>query len=293
MEVFTNAFLRHKNSTNIDRRYCHREVPMKVIMLGFPRTGTVSHQYAAHVALTTALKILGFHNAYHGRDAFTNNPRDCELWWKALRAKYDGKGKEFGRKEFDQLLGHCQAVSDMPAICFAEELIAAYPNAKVILTVREVNERQASVRKSIMHQFKDPGTYLMIFLDHLLFMPWRWARPVFLKSRHVLWGNDFEKNGKKAFEDHYKKIQAMVPPENLLLYHVQEGWGPLCKFLDVPIPEQPMFNVNDSKMFNQIFMARKVYHLSHYVWRIIEISAFTSLFMTLWLLYQGGPMPWQ
>jgi hypothetical protein len=92
------------------------------------------------IALTTALKVLGFHNAYHGLDALTINPRDCELWWKALQAKYEGKGKPFGPKEFDQLLGHCQAVSDVPAICFAEELIAAYPNAKVILTVRDANE---------------------------------------------------------------------------------------------------------------------------------------------------------
>ncbi|KAJ5851471.1 uncharacterized protein N7529_010856 [Penicillium soppii] len=284
MGFFINAFLRNKNATDIDRRYCTREVPMKVIMLGFPRTGTVS--------LTCALKVLGFNNAYHGRDALTFNPRDCELWWKALQAKYEGKGKEFGRKEFDQLLGHCQAVSDIPAICFAEELIAAYPNAKVILTVRDVDEWQESVRKSVMKQVRDPLLYPMILLDHLLFMPWRWVRPVFLKSRYVLWGDDFEKNGKKAFEDHYKKIQAMVPPEKLLLYHAKEGWEPLCKFLEVPVPEMAMINVNNSNMFNQGFMAKKLYHLTQYIWRIIEISAFASLFMMLWVVYQGQPLPW-
>ena len=57
----------------------------------------------------------------------------------SLEAKYDGKGKPYGRVEFDKLLGHCQAVSDIPALCFAEELIAAYPEAKVILTVRDVD----------------------------------------------------------------------------------------------------------------------------------------------------------
>ena len=143
-----------------------------------------------------------------------------------------------------------------------------------------------------MQQVKDPLAYPMLLLDHLLFMPWRWVRPVFLKSRHVLWGDDFEKNGKKAFEDHYKKIQAMVPPERLLLYHVKEGWEPLCKFLDVSIPEMPMINVNNSKMFNQGFMAKKVYHFTQYIWRIIEISAFASLFMMLWVVYQGRPLPW-
>ncbi|KAJ5175635.1 uncharacterized protein N7482_001512 [Penicillium canariense] len=286
MGVFINAFLRNRNSTDIDRRYCAREVPMKVIMLGFPRTGTAS--------LTSALRVLGYHHAYHGRDALTFNPRDCELWWKALQAKYNGKGKEFGRKEFDQLLGHCQAVSDIPAICFAEELIAAYPNAKVILTVREVGEWQESVRKSIIQVIQDPFLYPMIFLDHLLFMPWRWVRPTILKSRNVLWGDDFDKNGRKAFEEHYQKIQSMVPAERLLLYHVKEGWEPLCKFLGQPIPSTSMINVNDTKEFNQRVLAKKVYHCTQYIVRIVEIAAYASLFTFLWAVLQGGkPLPWQ
>ena len=68
------------------------------------------------------------------------NPRDCEMWAQAFRAKFEGKGKPFRRAEFDMLLGHCQAVVDNPCICFAEELIAAYPEAKVILTNRDVND---------------------------------------------------------------------------------------------------------------------------------------------------------
>lgn len=58
----------------------------------------------------------------------------------ALRAKYDGVGEPFTRREFDQLLGNCQAVFDVPAICFAEELIQMYPEAKVVLNVREFEE---------------------------------------------------------------------------------------------------------------------------------------------------------
>lgn len=61
------------------------------------------------------------------------------MWLKALQAKFHGRGKRFGREEFDQLLGHCQAVTDIPAACFAEELIEAYPNAKVILSYRDID----------------------------------------------------------------------------------------------------------------------------------------------------------
>lgn len=84
-----------------------------------------------------ALKTLGYNEVYHGYVCAFSNPKDCELWFKALMAKYCGIGKPFGRAEFDQLLGHCQVVSDFPAIAFAPELIAAYPEAKVILTQRD------------------------------------------------------------------------------------------------------------------------------------------------------------
>ena len=59
-------------------------------------------------ALKSALEMLGFFNVYHGEDAFYLNPRDCEMWMEALDAKFYGKGKKYSRKEFDQLLGHCQ-----------------------------------------------------------------------------------------------------------------------------------------------------------------------------------------
>jgi len=67
------------------------------------------------------------------------------MWHDALNAKYHGIG-EFGRKEWDQLLGDCQAVCDWPACAFAKELIEAYPNAKVILTTRDVDPWHAYVQ---------------------------------------------------------------------------------------------------------------------------------------------------
>ena len=62
------------------------------------------------------------------------------MWQEAYQAKYNGKGKPFGRAEFDQILGHCQAAMDVPIFNFAEDLIAAYPEAKVILTTRPIDD---------------------------------------------------------------------------------------------------------------------------------------------------------
>ncbi|KAM5442258.1 hypothetical protein MferCBS31731_002632 [Microsporum ferrugineum] len=59
-----------------------------------------------------------------------------DLWLKAVRAKYDGIGEPFKGADFDQLLWNYDAVSDDPCCLFVEELVAAYPDAKVILTTR-------------------------------------------------------------------------------------------------------------------------------------------------------------
>ncbi|KAL5364409.1 hypothetical protein BJX96DRAFT_178920 [Aspergillus floccosus] len=110
---------------------------MRVLALGLCETGTES--------LMEALRILGYNEAYHGWVALFNNPRDYAMWQRGLRAKYDGIGEAFGREEIDRLLGHWQAIWDIPGLCFSEELIKAYPEAKIILTVRDMDEWQWAI----------------------------------------------------------------------------------------------------------------------------------------------------
>jgi hypothetical protein len=46
-----------------------------------------------------------------------------------------------------------------------------------------------------------------------------------------------------------------VPPEKLFFFNVKDGWGPLCKILDCPIPDEPFPHVNDSDAVQQTFVA--------------------------------------
>jgi len=47
------------------------------------------------------------------------------------------------------------------------------------------------------------------------------------------------------YEQHIAKVKAAVPPERLLVYSVDQGWNPLCDFLQVPVPASEFPNVND------------------------------------------------
>ncbi|PYI32245.1 NAD dependent epimerase/dehydratase [Aspergillus indologenus CBS 114.80] len=226
--------------TDIDREECSRIVPMRVLSLGLTRTGSES--------LMDALRILGYHEAYHGYQAMISNPRDCEMWLKALRAKYDGVGQRFGREEWDKLLGHCQAVSDIPAICFAEDLIQAYPEAKVIVTVRDVDDWYESMMTLVTAIDTPLNKYLLVPLisitNTLLHSRFRLVPETFLKAGLYLYGEDIRTTARETYRNHVSRIQALVPKDRLLLYHVKEGWEPLCAYLGQPVPAVPVPNGN-------------------------------------------------
>lgn len=48
-------------------------------------------------------------------------------------------------------------------------------------------------------------------------------------------------------EEHNESIIACTPKDKLLVMEMKQGWGPLCAFLDKPVPDVPFPHVNDSK----------------------------------------------
>lgn len=237
--------------TNIDRRHATRTVPLRVLCLGQSRTGTTS--------LRQALVDLGYKACYHYASIIQENPRDAELWVEALDAKLRGVGKPYGKGEWDALLGHCQAVTDTPCTIFYRELLEAYPDAKVILTVRDSADQW---HRSQMNTIIPYATQILPsgWIDRIkvLFAPWdsttvKFAKLIMYHSpiRKELW-NDYH-NGtttaKQAYEDYNAEVQAIVPKENLLVFNVKEGWTPLCKFLGESVPDEPFPRRNDTAVF--------------------------------------------
>ncbi|KAG6007302.1 hypothetical protein E4U21_006112, partial [Claviceps maximensis] len=123
-----------------------RQVPMRVIVHGAHRTGSMSTR--------TALHQLGLHRCYHMTDALDRLDTDAELWVRAIEAKFAaGQGGKDGgqgagkwtRQDWDRLYGDCQACVDLPSALFTLELAAAYPEAKVVLLNRDPEQWYESV----------------------------------------------------------------------------------------------------------------------------------------------------
>ncbi|KAJ7323597.1 P-loop containing nucleoside triphosphate hydrolase protein [Mycena albidolilacea] len=227
---------------NVERRGVTRKVPMEVLGLGFSRTGTTS--------LRIALEKLGYKETNHGSAVF-KNMREIEMWTEAVNAKFFGIGKPYGRAEWDQLLGHCMAVTDLPHLLFAEELVAAYPEAKVVLTLRDPDSWGTSFANTMLYRMRAPGGSLLAWL-----LPQTAGK--LYQYGHVVWLAMFKtkpadltiEKAKARYVAYYEEVRRMVPRERLLEYRVGEGWEPLCKFLGKPIPEESFPRTNDTQVFN-------------------------------------------
>lgn len=111
-----------------------RDRPMQVMALGMPRTGSKS--------LQRALQELGYDKVYHSLDRLRSKPLLWAQFTLLLRRKYDDTSSpdcKITAKEFDEVFGDCEALVDFPPLVLAPELINAYPDAKVVLTTRNVD----------------------------------------------------------------------------------------------------------------------------------------------------------
>ncbi|KXS97466.1 hypothetical protein AC578_7357 [Pseudocercospora eumusae] len=249
---------------NIDRRQCSRTVPMKVLCFGLSRTGTSS--------LRQALLDLGYDDVYHYASCLNENPKDAEMWLEAIDAKCHGKGEPFTRKEWDQLLGHCMAVTDTPVVWFYRELLEAYPEAKVILTLRDSPEQwwESQMNTLIKYMssmiFPAPGVWTTIVR---MFGPPkrtidRLAAEISLNYpmyQDLL--RDSENGTKDAqnfYVQHAEHVKALVPKERLLVMNVKDGWKPLCDFLRKEIPpwDFPRANSGEEFLENALDITRAV-----------------------------------
>jgi hypothetical protein len=210
---------------------------MRVIGAGFGRTGTTS--------LKAALERLGFGPSYGLGEVF-RNPEHVGFWKAAGLA-----GEE---ADWVGFLADYEVAVDWPACSFYEELMEAFPEAPVILTVRDPAEWYESTRSTI-HELRrlteGPLPLRVAFALAEPFAPGP-AGTVRLADRLVwegTFGGGFEDrdHAMGVFERHNEAVRRRVPPERLLVFDVREGWAPLCDFLDVEVPDEPFPHLNEAR----------------------------------------------
>lgn len=211
---------------------------MKVIGAGFGRTGTMSMQ--------AALEQLGLGPCYHMKEVLKRPSHAAH--WRAAR-----RGEPVDWRSF--LAGWSSAV-DWPACTFYRELLAAFPDARVVLTVREPARWHQSCLDTIYNAGRFPVRHLAALIPKV--------NEVFRMADEIIWDGTFQgrftdrAHALAVYEAHIDAVKRHVPPERLLVFDVREGWGPLCRFLGVPEPDAPFPHLNDTAQIQGQFRALRM-----------------------------------
>lgn len=202
---------------------------LKVIGSGFGRTGTMSTKMA--------LEQLGFGPCHHMVEVM-GNPAQPAHW--AARAA--GRDVDWS----DVFEGYVSQV-DFPGASVWHELSIAFPDAKVIHTERPEEDWWASYSATIGKFFAHrksldlPPPVAAVFetMDTLLLQG--------------LFGGLDRERSIAAYRRNSEKVRATIPADRLLVFTPADGWAPLCRFLDVPVPEGPFPRSNAREEFWALF----------------------------------------
>jgi hypothetical protein len=225
------------------------DMTLRVIGAGLGRTGTHSTQLA--------LNQLGF-PCYHMVEVILNkdNKTHLDFWRKVANSP---RGSE---QDWNQVFAKYTATVDFPGCSVWRELMAAYPDAKVLLTLHP----------------KGPDAWFESVIGTIYFSESMWQfkvlellTPFGRKFGDMLDKLAWERTLKGTMPDKAEaiavyhawaeEVRAAVPADRLLVFTVSEGWGPLCAFLGVDKPDTKFPNVNDQAEFkaNIAGMAKGAY----------------------------------
>lgn len=209
---------------------------LKIIGAGFGRTGTMS--------LKSALEELSFSPCYHMTE-LAKNPAHPRIWDAAGRCE---------PVDWAEVLGRYRATVDWPWCEFYKELMKAFPDAKVILTVRDPDAWYDSVLNTL---YSLKNAMDDTFANHR-------ARaipnmePLAPVHESRIWDGTFSgrfedrRYAIEVFNRHNEQVKQYVPAERLLVYEVKDGWRPLCEFLGVETPDDKLFpHANDTEAFRE------------------------------------------
>jgi len=210
-------------------------------------------------SLAEAFRILGYDKINDRVQILENH----DLWSHAIQNKAT-------KENFRKGLQGAQVVMGLPTFVFWEQILEAFPDAKVVLTTRDEAAWFRSVQEA-KEQLDTEAPAAPLRSGPMLRMIERWMLPSYTKLCDVLrfsWAaalgisffGDGELNAHVTcgmFRKHNLYVQDRVPKEQLLVMDVRQGWGPLCAFLGVEKPEEPFPAVLDVPYFTLADMGKR------------------------------------
>lgn len=227
---------------------------IQVIGAGFSRTGTVSMSLALE-------KLLDGPVMHGGTQIFGREDAYLRLWHRVFQAKEAGDKPRMLKLLREATAGFV-AITDVPGNALIRELQELYPDAKVIVVNRN-KERWWTSMRMIVNQVTP------WWLRYLL-APcpgWRWLATILddigRASREQM-GPDAKPLGIDTLEHHNNWVRDNTPPDQFHVVELKDGWEPLCRILDKPIPNEPFPRANDADAVREL--SKKIFMRALITW---------------------------
>lgn len=190
---------------------------LRVIGAGLGRTGTASLKFALE-------RLLGA-PCYHMIEVF-KHPEHVPVWTRAARGE---------NVDWAALFEGYAASVDWPAAAYWSELAHAFPEALVLLSLRDPEAWWASAQETIFH-----GS-----VESIPFVTPEWKEMMGTMFRNR-WGADFTDREATlaAFNAHNARVRREIPAHRLLVWKAGDGWEPICNALHCPVPSEPFPRAN-------------------------------------------------
>jgi hypothetical protein len=196
------------------------------------------------MSLKAALERIGYGPSFHMIDII-RDPTPLPYW----QAAADGQ-----KVDWTEALEGWESSVDWPGCTFWEEMAETWPDAPVLLTVRDPDSWYESCKNSI-HDAKEmamrgeleppeenpPSPEVMQMINGLIWNGTFHGR--FMEKEYAL----------EVFNRHNEDVKSKVPADRLLVYEVKQGWEPLCEFLGAEAPDEPFPHLNDTESFRAMF----------------------------------------
>ncbi|KAH8873635.1 Cell wall integrity and stress response component 1 [Schistosoma japonicum] len=249
------------------------ELDLVVIGAGLGRTGTNS--------LKIALELLYKKPCYHLKEIYLHQHSHIAKWIeldKKLKESPDKIDKALCHKIFK---GYIAAI-DHPACAYYKELLELYPKSKVVLTVRDPEIWLAGCRSTILPRDIDkPRTWSFQFLRKCIGLSQ--FHELFLINCRRVFGEqmDFSNDTSmlNGFVEWNQNVIQSVPSDRLLKFDISQGWEPLCKFLQLPIPDCPFPHVNEYNELRRLLkLEQRILKLSQWLLPTLILFIFAYMF---------------
>ena len=191
---------------------------LRIVGAGLGRTGTTS--------LKVALEELLGGPCYHMLQV-RERPADPDVWGDA----YEGKLPDWAA-----FFEGYRAAVDWPSAPFWRELSESFPDAPILLSVRDPDSWWKSASSTI---FIALATY---FAPDAPADGWTRMGRGMMTSFTPDWQN--EAAAKAAFLAYNDEVRRTAPPDRLVEWSPGDGWEPICSALDLPVPDYPFPHTN-------------------------------------------------